>query len=483
MPVPTARDPKANSTLARRFRLGILAAAILSAAAPARAAHDTDVATAADPDRPIEVDLDVDYTHLRSDTLITRENFQAVNPAQPNGAKSTVLVNELQHSQVDDQMALRLAIGLYHDLELHFVLPYSFGDTQNWDYATVNGTSVAATSTLTNNTINVSGCNGGLCGPVQSILPKSFTSSPTSSASTKRGGFGDPTIGLAWAVLNEERDSRLRPDLFPPGHALSTWVLGFDYTLPLPGDLDDPSKQLAAINASSTGNAAASYTGSLLRKAHIFSPWTAWSIRYHVLNPYFSLRATLPLAVSGSAYDNCSDPALLADVATQNCGNAAWAGQTGYQPAFTGQFKLGSEFVLAEDVQEHRKIALDLNGVVTWISQARDYSMVSDLLGKLTLEDEHVTTIGTFGIYGRAARWLHFRVSGSLGFDTPHFLTNEDIGKDLNGDGKITISAGGPNKSLEQNPLYDFRLDQVGRRLHAEMSLIWGVSGTVSLNF
>ncbi len=202
----------------------------------------------------------------------------------------------------------------------------------------------------------------------------------------------------------------------------------------------------------------------------MFSPWTAYSIRYRVLNPYFSLRATLPLAVQGSAYDNCSNYQLLADVATMDCpqaqtGNGAttnaaaiadWQGDTGYKPAFTGEFKLGTEFVVAEDPSGHQKFAFDLNAVTTWFSPARDYSMVSDALGKLTYEDEHITSIGTFGIYGRVARWLHFRVSGSLGFDTPHFLTDESIGKDLNGDGVVTISRGRPQQERRAEPALRF---------------------------
>lgn len=483
-----ARASSTPSSRSAHLRLASLAIAFALSPA-ARAAHDTDVATAMDPDHPLEFDLDVGYSHLRRDTTITRENFQA-DPNNP-GHQGIVLVNELQHSEVDDAMSFRAGVGIYHDLELHIIVPYSFGDTQNWGYA--SGTSASA-STLTNNYINVSGCNGaGACSTSAAAQPIM-----TIPGQSKRGGFGDPTIGLAWAPLNEAREEKLKPELFPTGHSISTWVIGFDYTLPLPGNVDDPSKFGALVPGTTTSvPTTAGYTGSLLRKAHVFSPWTAYSIRYHVLNPYFSLRATLPLAVQGSAYDNCSNYQLLADVATMDCpqaqtGNgsttnaaaiADWQGDTGYKPAFTGEFKVGTEFVVAEDPSGHQKFAFDLNAVTTWFSPARDYSMVSDALGKLTYEDEHITSIGTFGIYGRVARWLHFRVSGSLGFDTPHFLTDESIGKDLNGDGVVTISAGGPNKSVEQNPLYDFRLDQVGRRLHAELTLIWGVSGTMSLNF
>jgi hypothetical protein len=464
---PTARAETLIAALV--IALGV------SLAPAARAAHETDVADALDPDHPIEVDLDVGYTHLRHDTKITRENLQsdAANP----GSKAFVLVNELQHTEVDDQMSFRLAVGLYHDLELHIIAPYSFGDTQSWDYT--GGTS-AANSTLNNNHLNISGCNGiNACST--SAAPQPILGVPGSS---KRGGFGDPTIGVAWGPVNEEREEHLKTDLFPTGHPVSTWVLGFDYTLPLPGDTDDPTRFGAIVPGTASPIATtAGYSGTLFRHAHIFTPWTAFSIRYKVVNPYVSVRANLPYAINGSAWDNCTHTELLSDVATQNCALGVWKGETSYKPAFTGEFKVGSEFVVAEDPAAGRKFAIDLNGLMTWFSPSRDYSMVSDALGKLTYEDEHITTVGTLGIYGRAAKWLHFRVSGSLGFDTPHFLTDENIGKDLNGDGAILISAGGPNKSQEQSPIYDFRLDQVGRRLHAELTVIWGVSGFISLNF
>jgi hypothetical protein len=70
---------------------------------------------------------------------------------------------------------------------------------------------------------------------------------------------------------------------------------------------------------------------------------------------------------------------------------------------------------------------------------------------------------------------LHVRAAGTLGLETPHFLTTENIGSNP--------SAGATLKSSGQNPLYDFRLDTPGRRLRAEMSLVWGATASASLNF
>src|SRR5882757_4003589 len=128
---------------------------ILFVAAPVMAAQVTDVASAMRDDRPFELDLRADYLHLRESTRIRRENLQG-------GA--ITLVDELQHDRTLDEFDFRIAVGLHRGLELHVIAPYVLRDVQDWDYATVNGVSVAGTSTLANNTISISGCgNPGSC--------------------------------------------------------------------------------------------------------------------------------------------------------------------------------------------------------------------------------------------------------------------------------------------------------------------------------
>jgi hypothetical protein len=482
-----SRLPAAHRTLLSRVACAALLALCAPGAGSARAAHLTDVADAMDERHPVEVDLDFGYLHLKKQTKVTRENVQLDPATQKRGI---VLVDELQHTETTDQLDFRLNVGLYHDLELHIIAPLLIGQKQEWGFATVNGASVQPVSTLQNNKINISGCNAtGACDAANPLLP--------TPGQSLRAGFKDPTIGLAWGPINEEREQLLKPDLFPQGHAVSTWVLGLDYTLPLPGDVDDPSKYL--VPATSTAPVAmAANAGTVshpaIRKAHVFSPWTAFSKRFKVLDPYFGVRAKLPIPVGGSSagdgsYDNCWHREQLADVASPsgtflgNCAAAAWKGDTGYKPAYTGAFTFGTELIVVDDKVAQQKVAFDLHTEVTWFSPSRGYSQVADALGKLTYEEEHVQALTTLGFYGRIARWLHVRVSGTLGVDTPHFLTSESIGKDLDGDGQVQISAGATGKSPEQNPTYDFRVDQPGRRLRAEAVFIWGVSGALALNF
>ncbi len=45
------------------------------------------------------------------------------------------------------------------------------------------------------------------------------------------------------------------------------------------------------------------------------------------------------------------------------------------------------------------------------------------------------------------------------------------------------LSGGSGAPAPHQNPLYDFRVDPVGRRLRAEPAVTWGIAGNLSLNF
>ncbi len=426
------------------MRAWLFAAAVALLAPALHAAHVTDVADAGDEKHPLELDLDATYNHVVSQTTIAREQGAA-------------LTQELKHTRTLDSIDLRLAIGLWHDLELHALAPLALRDVQEWHQA-------GPTSTLATNTISPSGCAAaGSCTAVDPILPV--------SGQSQHVGFFDPTVGIAWGVVNEERELRLNPELFPTGKPASTWVIGIDWTFPLPGGkLDDPSRWGFASPSAGTES----------RKAHLLTLWTAFSKRFRVLEPYIVLSGTAPIATRG-AFDDCNAP-VLADVAPANCAGP-WKGETGYKPPFEALLSLGTELVAAESADGDQRLSFEVRGDVKWHGPGRDYTQVTDALGKLTYADEYVTTGGQAGLYGRISRWFHLRVYGTLAVDSAHFLTHEDIGAEKDATPGIQISGGNGLPAPDQNPLYDFRLDQVGRRLRAEPALVWGIAGNLSLNF
>jgi hypothetical protein len=438
------------------MRLPARSLLLLALALPASAAQVTEVTSAFDGDRAVNIDVEATYVHIRADTRLSREELSG---------GQIVLHDELRHARTVDEVDFALRVGIWRDLDLRFLLPYVVSDGQDWEYA-------PGASSLANNTIDVSGCAGpGTCTTVQPIIP-------AVPGHSSRKGFRDPTLGIAWAIFNEARARPLRPDLFPHESPYATWVVGLDYTLPLPLDVDSPAIFYAAAVP---GNSISGHEG---KKAHVFTAWMAFSKRFGVADPYLRVSGTYAFAPRGNgSFDNCANLAVLADVAAANCISSAWRGETGYKPPAIGALALGSEFVLSEDVQDSQKIALDVRADVRYVGPGRTYTQVADALGKLTYSEEYVNVGATLGFYGRLARWIQFRLQGTAGYDTPHFLTTESIGKDLNGDGQVGISGGPGQPAPEQNPTYDFRLDQPGRRLRAERTIIWGASGTLSISF
>ena len=402
------------------------------------------ITTIADPGNgPLGLTLDAAYSHLREDTRITRER------STPAGI---VLGDELQHTRTLDELELRLAVAPLRDLELHIIAPYALRDLQEW-YGLAGGT-------LATNTIDVSGC----AAPGSCTTPQPIGVVPGQST---RSGFFDPSIGFIWRVVDGQR--RGSPDPLPGSTPAATWVVGLDYTVPLGGKVDDPTR---TVNA--TGRPEQ-------RQAHVLTAWTAFSKRLKSIEPYLKVEGSAPIP-TGKAYDNCQHPELLADVATANCAGA-WKGDTGYRPPFEAALTGGAEIVAFEDPRQDRRFSFDLRLGVRWHGVSRGYTQVTDLLAKLTYADEYLTGVGQLAFYGRISRWLNVRVTGLLGMDTAHFLTHEDVGEDKNHDGFISISQGTGAPAPDQNPNYDFRLDQPGRRLRAEPSLFWGVSGTLSVSF
>jgi hypothetical protein len=91
----------------------------------------------------------------------------------------------------------------------------------------------------------------------------------------------------------------------------------------------------------------------------------------------------------------------------------------------------------------------------------------------------------TFGINFRGAQFVELRLAASYWHDTDHFLTNENVGTDLSGDGKVDLpgSPDAPDTSGEINPGYDFRWDGVGRRFRIGQVNDFEFSATGVLTF
>lgn len=451
----------------------ILALAAVVVPVQARAALVTDVADAADGDDPLDVNLELRWERVARSGKITREFHDPVQ-------QRTLNLSEMVYSRVTNVLEPRLAIGLFHDLELHGTLPIALADDQEWRWAQVDGASVEPTSSLANETRNAGGdCFNGACSETRPLM---------SPGKSLRGGLLDPSIGVAWAIFNGERDKKLPETMFPPTVRTATWVVGFDYTMPVV-DVVDPTKADASVRQ------------ALGLGAHRLTWWTAMSKRLGIVEPYFKIHYTLPITAKGKAYDNCDiapsvvqdsrDPnfQVMSERGQQSCTEARdgtdpfWKDSTGLQLPHVGGMLVGTEIIPVEE-SDGLRLSVGVQLAADFVSKGRTYSAVSDQLRKLTYTDQFFRLDGRLALDLRVNQWVHFVTTASIGTETPHFLTSETVGRDRYGetpddpaDGRVSLG------TSEVNPNYDFRLDQPGRRLRLTEVSVFGLSAMVAVNF
>jgi hypothetical protein len=132
-----------------------------------------------------------------------------------------------------------------------------------------------------------------------------------------------------------------------------------------------------------------------------------------------------------------------------------------------------------EDPKLQQKFAIEVQGMARYYSEGRDYSEVSDLFREMTYTDQFVRVGGEAGVSFSAFHIVSLDVRGILNYDTEHFLTIEDFGKDLD-DANDEIDLDNP---AERNPYYNPALDTVGRRLRIEDSVLLGFQARLGITF
>lgn len=403
----------------------------------ARAAQVTEVADAVDGDDPFDANLELKFDVWRHSGLITRENFQPPED-QPTGDPRVAEVKEMTFEHVRFRIRPRLEVGIFHDLAVFAEWPIIISDQQSFRFA--DGTdesnstfirdakdsppvdSWPETEGAGNDALEIQDGRFGF--PGKRYNDWRFGADGTFNG--HRQGFDNPTFGLRFSPLNNDRD-----DTKP------TITLQADYTAPFfpfmnpTGDeIEDPQNP-----------------GPVADGAHRFHFSVAMSKRFLILDPYFVVEYGLPLAAT-------SGGSLL-----------------GYFPRQQGGFTAGVEIIPYEDKKLNQRFAIDLSANATYFSEGRDYSVVSDVLKEQTYTDQWVRTGVNAGLFFRAFEYFFFDITGSLAYDTEHLLTIEDFGVDGPDDNE-EVNLDNPK---ERNPYYNPAIDTVGRRIGLEQSLHLGV--------
>jgi hypothetical protein len=443
-----------------RYPLSVVAvSAALALAGPARAAEVTRVATAADPDNPIDVDFSIRWDRLQKEALISRE-------WDVGGAVDDV--PQLRYTRKSNAIVPRIAVGIYRDLELHAELPYVLADDTTYRYADVGGLPVGGTplDTIANNDVTPS----GLTCPVAGTCPLF----PVGSGTTvyHGGKAGDLVVGLAWAVLSDRRDET-KPK----------WVVGFDLTFPT-AELYDPAAGRFTRPDWSSPHVNAADPGPIGQKLWRLDFSTALSKRMGILDPYVRAHATLQRK-SANTYSNC-DSALALETAApeqgpswmfENCGT--FDEEATAQPPYLLGMIAGTEVIPYEDAAAGKKVVIDIRLQADYVSSARWYNELTDASGRLHHTDDHAVVSALLGLHLKLSDFVAVEAATSIGTQTAHYITGENLGSARGDDPGPPYDATNP----DLNPNFDWRYDSPGRRFKISDVSLFDVRVTGVLRF
>ncbi|MFA6033573.1 MAG: hypothetical protein WC889_11795 [Myxococcota bacterium] len=420
-------------------------AAMAVAAPQPFAAEFTRIVGAAYPDAKFQMEADVPFVGLYQWSRITREYNRQYPPIDALG---------LDFAESEYLLIPRLDIGLYRDLELYLKFPVVI----QWVKTVSMDPSTKGYTSFTLNRQNRPGMQ-----PSDAIVNVSGQSS--------RSGFGDMSVGLRYAIFNDQRpnhtlnrDKNSTTDPVWWDDTVATWIVDFEYTAPTGSQIDPTSPN-----------------GGVGRKNHVLTFSTSASKRFRYADPYFGIFYSLPIPVDKD------DPAIIN------------AGQR-------GGFVVGTEIIPYEDHKAGHKFAFDLRMGATYVGNAgREQNEMSEFFpgksffqkddkgnyvydstgypiianskdfGRLKATEQFLEITGQLGLYFVAAKYFKFSSYVGFGHNTLHFLTCDDLGVDKNGDGKIN-----PGDGDTLNPNYEAELDQRGNRfrLADTFNMFWSVTLT-----
>ncbi|OJT17683.1 hypothetical protein BO221_44800 [Archangium sp. Cb G35] len=427
----------------------VVAALTLGVPFVATAADVTRVASSFEDEDPFGMFIDAGFAHSQRRTKIVRE----VLPESTGGTRQ--YEGELWYRNYDTRLNLDVAFGIAQDVELSFGLPLVLLQDESWSF--VEGRN-SGNSTITNNFVR-NNCGGSGVPCSLTTREPLFNVPDNGYLETFRGGLtrlGNARFGFAWAIFNQLKDET-KP----------TWTVALDYEAPT-AKLLDPSFVTSKEQRGDVGDRVHKYTIS-----------TALSRQIGLAEPYFRMHYTIPVRGPG-AWSNCDnrnvEPQNLGH--PQNCGTADWnRKETGIQAPHIAGVMFGSEFQVLD--QPTRKFKLDLRAISNYVSKGRYYNEMSGALRKLLATGDYMQVGGQFALTAQISDFLSVRGSGMFLYNTDHVLTDEKIGKDLDGNGSVDIT-GNP---AELNPNFDYRTDFVSRRFLATESKDFRLDVTATLRF
>jgi hypothetical protein len=402
----------------------------------------TDVADAFEEGDPVDVNLQLGYAREMSSGTIEREVVD--NSSQD--ARSTRHHVDVAHvTRITNELALRLEVGIYHDLMLFARLPIVLSDDN--ELRPVSGQACSADGS--------SGCpalqepvGGSAAAPSTKAL---FDLSRT-LASPRRSGVPTFDFGVAWAVTNQYRVAHL-----------PTWVLI------LQGSANTGTVMRACLQGQ------AGCDPGVSRGTAKLALESRWSYRYRYVEPFMGISHTVEWVAGG---ERVFSPLGKLD------------GVVDDGPPSMTDGTLGAAFFPWEDRVRYQRVEVDLRGAARFISSGRDFSPLFDALGasknpqltapvfapgnRSAVPFTGLTNVAAHARLGfesqlvvQAARYVRFSFGLGLFYLTSHLITGAPAC-----DAGVQASASDPRvagcDSGIYNPVHRPAIDTPGRRFLLE---------------
>jgi hypothetical protein len=433
-------------------------------------AEITSVVDAFDKDDPFDLHLTLGFLQSWKHASIRRET-SLNQPQLSSGNFVASTENVASYSESTSTLNIGADIGIYRDLALIFRLPFIVSNSQSLD--DLNG------SSSPQNAGRLQDSNG------QQLFSVPFKS-PT------RSGIDYLSVGLDWAIFNQQRDST-KP----------TWVIGVEGRFGIGTPLHACNDNGVTVSDGTTRKCpdpvnplAPDRDPGISRAMNSVGAHTIFSRRYGYIEPYSGLWFLADFPQSGSDF-----------AATNNL-----QGSLVNHPPLLGTFAMGVEAIPWEHREQFQRLVADLRVLGTYHSPGREYSELFDALGSsqaatlrnpnpgayhanpnpagppsvadpsaqqvfftgITDQQAYGSLGGRLALTWQAGEYIKFNVGAGLTYNQSHLISsadscNPDFKGDLNASGPChTVASGGSgfgvNSTGIPNPNHRDVIDLPGHR-------------------
>lgn len=404
-----------------------LALALIAATPPALASELTDLQGPYIGDGPIAFRASLDYRWRRRTAAIAREfdclRHEVIGGASlcPNGSLIG-FARDLKVEQSTSLLDVDLRLAFYRSFEVRLRLPFVLADDTKLSF------------------------DDGVDGRTSLTMPYNAPALFEVPNTTSRSGLADPVIGLWGTVLSRARD------VDDP-----TVALGFEVGVPIA-----PAR---APGTADVGSGAWALTFAVAASDRAY-PW---------LEPFFRIDATLMVPASDALY-----PDLGPSQATRG-------------PPEKVAVRFGVDLIPFERPDEGSAVRIELGAELALVTSGKTPTALFDALGTsecrpkegcdlttnavgrlqsgATISEEHFTALMWLGAHYDVLDVLRLTARVNVGWESPHFLTASNLGKDIDGRGVQASNSFGDN---EYDPDYNPNLDRPGMRYRSMDALLVG---------